>query len=142
MVFSKEIGEELLAAPGTRMFVTVDFSDVTDNVIGGISDDVQGRERDLIEANRKALIAECESEAGFRCSVPSFFQGLEYKFANGNSWRAHCLRACWSIGNGGDVDNWMWLATGDFSFYRAYVGKDGKPADYSEENVPFKPTIS
>jgi hypothetical protein len=34
----------------------------------------------------------------------------------------------------------MWPRhTGDFSFYRAYVGKDGKPADYSEENVPFKP---
>lgn len=57
---AKEIGEELPAAPGTRMFVTVDFSDVTDNVIGGISDDVQGRERyDLIEANRKALSINC-----------------------------------------------------------------------------------
>ena len=141
---AKEIGEELPAAPGTRMFVTVDFSDVTDNVIGGISDDVQGRERyDLIEANRKALIAECESEAGFRCSVPSFFQGLEYKLIKQMEIRD--VRIAYapadSIGKyGGDVDNWMWPRhTGDFSFYRAYVGKDGKPADYSEENVPFKP---
>ena len=42
---------------------------------------------------------------------------------------------------GGESDNWMWPRhTGDFSFLRAYVGKDGKPAEYSEENVPYKPT--
>ena len=141
---AKEIGDELPAAPGTRMFVTADFSDVTDKVVGGINDDVQGRERyDLIEANRKALIAECESEAGFRCSVPSFFQGLEYKLIKQKEIRD--VRIAYapadSIGKyGGDVDNWMWPRhTGDFSFYRAYVGKDGKPADYSEDNVPFEP---
>src|SRR3546814_14811540 len=34
----------------------------------------------------------------------------------------------------------MWPRhTGDFSFYRAYVGKDGKPAAYSGDNVPYKP---
>ena len=46
-----------------------------------------------------------------------------------------------SVGNyGGEIDNWAWPRhTGDFSFYRAYVGKDGKPADYSPDNVPFKP---
>ncbi len=35
-----------------------------------------------------------------------------------------------AIGNYGDeIDNFMWPRhTGDFSFYRAYVGKDGKPA--------------
>jgi len=46
-----------------------------------------------------------------------------------------------SIGKyGGDVDNWIWPRhTGDYAFYRAYVGKDGKPADYSEDNVAFKP---
>ena len=41
---------------------------------------------------------------------------------------------------GGDIDNWMWPRhTGDFGFYRAYVGKDGKPAEYSEDNVPYVP---
>ena len=41
---------------------------------------------------------------------------------------------------GGDIDNWMWPRhTGDFSFYRAYVGPDGKPADPAEQNVPFRP---
>lgn len=46
-----------------------------------------------------------------------------------------------AIGNyGGEIDNWMWPRhTGDFAFYRAYVGKDGKPAAYSEDNVPYAP---
>ncbi|WP_032096421.1 MULTISPECIES: S46 family peptidase [unclassified Alteromonas] len=141
---AKQMNEELPAAPGTRMFVTVGFEDVTDKVTGGIKESVEGRARfDAIEANRKALITECESQPGFRCSVPSFFQGLEYKLIKQMEIRD--VRIAYapadSIGKyGGDIDNWMWPRhTGDFSFYRAYVGKDGKPADFSEENVPFKP---
>jgi hypothetical protein len=34
----------------------------------------------------------------------------------------------------------MWPRhTGDYSFYRAYVGPDGKPADYSKDNIPYQP---
>lgn len=46
-----------------------------------------------------------------------------------------------SIGEfGGETDNWVWPRhTGDFSFVRAYVAPDGSPAEYSENNVPYKP---
>jgi hypothetical protein len=46
-----------------------------------------------------------------------------------------------SIGKyGGDTDNWEWPRhTGDFSIFRVYMGKDGKAAAYSPENVPLKP---
>ncbi|MDB5202203.1 MAG: family peptidase [Ferruginibacter sp.] len=46
-----------------------------------------------------------------------------------------------SVGKfGGDTDNWEWPRhTGDFSIFRVYATKDGKPADYSKENVPLKP---
>ena len=41
---------------------------------------------------------------------------------------------------GGDTDNWMWPRhTADFSIFRIYCGKDGKPAPYSKDNVPYKP---
>jgi hypothetical protein len=34
----------------------------------------------------------------------------------------------------------MWPRhTGDFSLFRVYAGKDNKPAEYSTDNVPFKP---
>lgn len=46
-----------------------------------------------------------------------------------------------SIGKyGGDTDNWEWPRhTGDFSVFRVYMGKDGKPADYNPSNLPLKP---
>jgi len=41
---------------------------------------------------------------------------------------------------GGETDNWVWPRhTGDFSLFRIYAGKDNKPADYSADNVPYKP---
>ncbi|MBX3283374.1 MAG: S46 family peptidase [Acidobacteria bacterium] len=41
---------------------------------------------------------------------------------------------------GGDPDNFEWTRhTGDFTFLRAYVAPDGTPADYSPNNVPYKP---
>ncbi len=46
-----------------------------------------------------------------------------------------------SIGKfGGDTDNWEWPRhTGDFSVFRVYMSKEGKPAEYSDENIPLKP---
>jgi hypothetical protein len=41
---------------------------------------------------------------------------------------------------GGDTDNWEWPRhTGDYSIFRVYTAKDGRPASYSSENVPLKP---
>ncbi len=49
-----------------------------------------------------------------------------------------------SVGNyGGDTDNWEWPRhTGDFSVFRIYMSKDGKPAGYAPENIPLKPKYS
>lgn len=46
-----------------------------------------------------------------------------------------------SIGKfGGDTDNWMWPRhTGDFTMLRVYADKNNEPAEYSKDNVPFKP---
>ncbi|WP_018982024.1 S46 family peptidase [Salinimonas chungwhensis] len=136
--------QELPAAPGTRMYVTVEFSDVTDKILGQLSDDLTGRERfDAIVDVQKKLIQECESQPGYRCSVPSFYNGKEYKLIK--QLEIQDVRIAYapadSVGKyGGDVDNWMWPRhTGDFAFYRAYVSKDGKPAAYAEDNVPYKP---
>lgn len=136
--------QELPAAPGSRVYVTVEFNDVTDKVIGDLPASMTGRERyDAIESRQKALIAECEAEPGYRCSVPAFFDGMEYKLIKQLEIRD--VRIAYApadaIGKyGGDIDNWMWPRhTGDFAFYRAYVGPDGKPADFSKDNVPYQP---
>jgi hypothetical protein len=46
-----------------------------------------------------------------------------------------------SVGKfGGDTDNWEWPRhTGDYSIFRVYATKNGRPAKYSADNVPLKP---
>ena len=139
-----EMSEELFAGPGSRILVTVEVEDVTDRVLAGIPEGAGGRERyQAIEAAEKSLVADCEAEAGYRCRVYPFHMGLEYKLIKQLEIRDVRLTYAppMSIGSyGGDVDNWMLPRhTGDYSFLRAYVGPDGKPADYSEDNVPYEP---
>ena len=138
------MGEELPAAPGSRVYVTLQVDDVTDRVTGGLDPALAPRERfTAIEQRRKSLISECESEPGYRCQTASFFGGLQYKLIKRLEIRD--VRIVYSpadaIGKyGGDIDNWRWPRhTGDFAFYRAYVGPDGQPADYSADNVPYSP---
>jgi hypothetical protein len=74
--------------------------------------------------------------------VPAFHRGAEYYRIRQMMIRD--VRLVYappeSIGNyGGDIDNYEWPRhTGDYSFLRAYVGKDGRPADPSPDNVPYK----
>ena len=138
-------GDEVSAGPNARVFVLDGITDVTAEakaVIAAAGDDPLARTRAL-EAFEKKLIAECEADAGFRCRL--------YSFSGGNSYRLFKnleikdVRLAYappgSVGKfGGDIDNWMWPRhTGDFAFYRAYVGKDGKPAAFSADNVPYQP---
>ena len=137
--------DELSAGPNARVFVLDEITDVTRDaqaVIAAAGADALARTKAL-EAFEKKLIAECEAEAGFRCRLYSFSGGNSYRLFRNMEIRDVRLAYAppGSVGKfGGDVDNWMWPRhTGDFAFYRAYVGKDGKPAAYSPDNVPFKP---
>ncbi|WP_105198914.1 S46 family peptidase [Pseudoalteromonas sp. T1lg10] len=139
---AKTYGEELPASPGSRVYVTEEVTNVTDKVNAQLNDSMDGNARyKAIEQAQKSLVAECEQGGGYRCNVYSFHGGLEYYLIK--SLEIQDVRLVYNpaqgIGKyGGDIDNWMWPRhTGDYSFYRAYVGKDGKPAPFSEENVPF-----
>ena len=138
------LGEELPAAPGTRILVTVGLTDVTQQVIDEKTAALKGKARsDAIEKNQKALVAACEADVGHRCNVYSFYGGLEYQLIKQMEVRDVRLvyAAPGGVGNfGGETDNWMWPRhTGDWGYYRAYVGADGKPADYSPDNKPYTP---
>ncbi len=136
--------EELPAAPGSRVLVTVAVKDVTRSVLAAVPDGAGPRERyQAIEDRQKALVAKCEQDAGHRCRVAAYSGGLEYELIKQLEIRDVRLvhAPAHAIGKyGGDVDNWMWPRhTGDYAFYRAYVSPDGKPADYAEQNVPYRP---
>ncbi|XLZ69174.1 S46 family peptidase [Massilia sp. SR12] len=137
------LGEELPAAPGSRVFVTKEVLNVTDKIITADVAKLQGKARvDAIEKNQKALVAECEKDEGHRCTVSSFYGGLEfYQIKQLEIRDVRLVHApADGVGKfGGDTDNWMWPRhTGDYGFYRAYVSKDGKAADYHKDNVPYE----
>ncbi|GMM85012.1 S46 family peptidase [Pseudoalteromonas sp. MTN2-4] len=138
---AKTPSEDLPAAPGSRVYVTEEVTDVTTKVNQG-TDGLSGKARyEAIDKNRKALVAECEADGSYRCNVYTFHGGLEYYLIKSLEIKDVRLAYTPAMGvgkYGGDIDNWMWPRhTGDFAFYRAYVGKDGKPAEYSKDNVPF-----
>lgn len=141
---AKTRADELQAAPGQRIYVTESVTNVSELISGMVSADLSGSEYyKAIESNEKQLVAMCESNKNYRCEVFSFHGGAEYYLIKLLAIRD--VRLVYappsSIGKfGGDTDNWMWPRhTGDWSFYRAYVGPDGNPADYSEDNVPYQP---
>jgi hypothetical protein len=138
------MAEELPAAPGSRIFVTEEVANVSDRVITPEVAKLTGKARvDAIEKNQKALVAECEKDPGYRCTVPSFYGGLEfYRIKQLEIRDVRLVHAPPSgVGKfGGDTDNWMWPRhTGDYGFYRGYVSRDGKSAEFSKDNVPYKP---
>jgi hypothetical protein len=138
--------DELSSGPAGRVYVTRAFRDVSEGAhaaIAGIDDDLE-RAR-AFERFEKATLAACEREQpGIRCEVKTFYDGLRVSIVERLELRD--VRIVYAppeaIGNyGGEVDNWRWPRhTGDFAFFRAYVGRDGKPADYHPDNVPYRPT--
>ncbi|MBC7531193.1 MAG: S46 family peptidase [Oligoflexus sp.] len=141
--YAKSLGDELPAAPGSRIYVTESIKDLTQDILKGLAK-VDGLARyETIEKRRKDLIADCEKTAGYRCRIDSFLGESSYRLTKQLEIKDVRLVQAppSSIGKfGGDIDNWMWPRhTGDFSFYRAYVDKKGFPAEFSKDNVPFKP---
>ena len=137
------LADELPAAPGSRAYVIEDLRDVTTGVLKGTTK-LGGRGRyDLIESNRKALIAECEKQPSRRCDIRPYFGGRTYFLQQ--QLEIKDVRLVYApaggIGNfGGEIDNWQWPRhTGDFGFYRAYVAPDGSSASFDKANVPFRP---
>jgi hypothetical protein len=142
---AKSPADERPAGPTQRVYVTRTLKDVSaavQSALAGAKDDL-ARERAL-EKFEKEAVAACEKPGGgTRCELKSFYGGLHYYLIEKLELRD--VRLVFAppsgIGNyGGEVDNWRWPRhTGDFSLFRAYVGKDGHAADHAADNVPYRP---
>ena len=137
------MADEPSAGPAARIWVTVGFDKVTDRILADAKGKTGRAYFDAVDVARKAAVAACEADAGHRCSVAEMYYGRDYYLIK--QLELKDIRLVYAppraIGNYGDeIDNFMWPRhTGDFTFYRAYVGKDGKPAAYSKDNVPYAP---
>ncbi|WP_095497152.1 S46 family peptidase [Paraferrimonas haliotis] len=136
------LADEVHAGPSERLYITESVTDVSKQVTENLPSEPLKRYY-AIQDNRKALIKECESDENYRCAVSSFHSGLEYYLIKQLIIRDVRLVYAPPMGVGafgGDIDNYEYPRhAGDFTFLRAYVGKDGKPAAYAEDNVPYTP---
>ena len=135
---------EELPAEGLSVKFVRQIFDVTADILGNIPSTASQDEFEAsVKANKKALIAEFGAKyPGMEIVIPSFFGDNQYFAFVYEVYTDIRLVGTppSSIGKfGGDTDNWMWPRhTGDFSVFRVYAGKDNRPAEYSEENVPYK----
>lgn len=142
---AKSRSEELPGGPKARVYVTSAFTNVTDRVLQGTDTISEDDARAAAIEKREAEIAtECEAgKADTRCTVASYYDGAQFILIEQLAIRDVRLVYAPHAGVGvfgGEIDNWRWPRhTGDYSFLRAYVGPDGRPADPSPNNVPYRP---
>jgi hypothetical protein len=133
-----------LPNPGLTVAFLIRMEEVTKVALQGVYDSIPEKERTVIVAKNVAGIQKKATEGkGYNSEVKSFYFGTRYFLFVYEVFPDVRLVGApsESIGKfGGDTDNWIWPRhTGDFSLFRIYAGKDNKPAEYSPDNVPYKP---
>lgn len=141
--FVSQSFEEELPIPGLYVSFLVRMADVTKEVLAENINTPEKATEEQIQKNIGELIVKYSEEGKYKVEVKPFFEGLEYYmfiYEVFNDVRLVFAPPA-SIGKyGGDTDNWMWPRhTGDFSVFRVYADKNNQPAEYSKDNVPYKP---
>ena len=136
--------EEEIPIEGLTVKFLVRMQDVTAETLSGVLDNMSDEEKDATRKdNIKGLVEQATKDSHYSAIVESMFAGNEYYLFVYETFNDIRLVGTppESIGKfGADTDNWMWPRhTGDFSMFRVYTGADGKPAEYSAENIPLKP---
>jgi hypothetical protein len=132
---------EELPAKDYSISITLKEEDVTAQILNGINPADAAAIKNRVDELQKAEQAKLLE--GQTSQIQTLNNGLfYYKFTYQTINDIRIVYAPpYSIGQfGGDPDNFEWTRHGgDFTFLRAYVGKDGKSAPYSKDNVPYKP---
>ena len=134
--WANERAEEI-PVPGLNVTFLVSMEDVTARM----------EEAADPEALRKQLVEDAtKGQPGTRAVVTGFYNENVYYLIIYRTYTDVRFVAAppASMGKfGGETDNWMWPRhTCDFSMFRVYAGKDNMPAEYSLDNVPYRPARS
>ena len=141
--------EEELPCKGLTITYIDEILDVTDYVNEQLKIDADPNGTNYLSPKYLATVADrfVESEGialtpGRKLELKAFYGGNRYYLFMKTVYSDIRMVGAppSSIGKfGADTDNWMWPRhTGDFSIFRIYADKDGKPAAYSKDNVPLK----
>ena len=141
--WAKELKDELPNEGLTATFI-VDIKDVTSAILKGVKDNMSEEDRNkIIKKNIEDLNGKTKTESYQAAFIKPFYKGNKYYQFTTETYKDVRLVGAppSAIGKyGNDTDNWVWPRhTGDFSMFRIYADKNNKPADYSVDNVPFKP---
>ena len=141
--WAKDQTEELTNKGLTATFIKY-MKEVTVEVLANETDNMSENQRkEMIKTVGDSLIAIEIEGTHYEASIKPFFKGNRYfMFVTETFMDVRLVGAPpSSIGKfGSDTDNWMWPRhTGDFSIFRIYADKDNKPAEYSEDNLPYQP---
>lgn len=133
-----------LPNPGLSVTLLIRMEDVTTRALEGVKIGITEKERaTLIKNNISKIEADAVKGNSYGAKVRPFYYGNQYYLFITQTFNDVRLVGAppSNIGKfGGDTDNWMWPRhTGDFSLFRIYVNKDNEPAEYSPDNVPYKP---
>jgi len=136
--------DEELSNPGKTVTFLIRMEDVTDRVLKNVTSDMDDITRSSKVREAAAVIEkEAKGETSYETRVRSLFESNKYYLFVSQTFKDIRLVGTppQSIGKfGGETDNWMWPRhTGDFSIFRVYCSPDGKPAEYSKDNVPYHP---
>lgn len=140
--WAKNMGEEL-PNPGVTVDFITDIKDVSAQILPGTENltgaDLTKKINENIEAYKKSQKIENYQSI----SVKPMYYGNKYYAYVIETYKDIRLVGAppQSIGKfGSDTDNWVWPRhTGDFSMFRIYADKNNKPAEYSKDNIPYKP---
>lgn len=136
--------QEEIPTPGLSVTFLVRIEDVTEKINSVFTTEMTETERQKTAKEEGKKIEDKATEGThYSARVQDFYGNNKYyllvyeKFTDIRMVGAPPS----SIGKfGADTDNWMWPRhTGDFSIFRIYANKDNRPAEYSADNVPYKP---
>lgn len=145
--FAAMNAQEELPNPSLTVSFLRSMSDVTEQVLSGVTDKTDEKSRDnIINANIKSIVSSATEGNTLKATVEALYYGNQYFLFTYKVYQD--VRLVFappsSIGKfGGDTDNWMWPRhTGDFTVFRIYADANNEPAAYSSNNVPFRPDKS
>ena len=138
--------EELYCKDLTVTFIKR-IEDVTSKILENLKPGYSEIQKDsAIKSNIKVQEAKAKEGSSYDAFIRPFFYGNEFYLFITETFKDIRLVGTppESIGKFGDeTDNWVWPRhNADFSMFRIYVNKENKPAEHSEENVPYKPAYS
>lgn len=140
--WAKNNTEELPNPDLSVTFVT-EIHNVTQEVFANTSNLSEAEAQKVIEKNIEELKKDFPKKDYQHIVVKPMYSGNQYYAFVSETYRDIRLVGAppQSIGKfGSDTDNWVWPRhTGDFALFRIYANKDNEPAEYSADNVPFRP---